>query len=277
MELINYATQIIVSVGIFLILCFIGEQLKKIVQKHFHKAMDPPDFLPEEELLSLKQVYYLLLILFIYLCIINFFYDRYFGVSGQLHLINTINDIIISIFIVVAFYENTTKSRILAIFLMPLAAISTLVFGGTLIGFWDFLRIPALLYMVVVLYHKFLEFTEENRLEKLILILVSIIFTCLVMTIFFESQNPINSLAMVSNAFTSNGYAILGSTSPGVLTSTFLVWSGYIISGVGTATLAAAIVHRNSKKKFQKLEDKIDNLEKILIQYQDTNTKDEDE
>ena len=152
---------------------------------------------------------------------------------------------------------------------MPLAAISTLVFGGTLIGFWDFLRIPALLYMVVVLYHKFLEFTEENRLEKLILILVSIVFTCLVTTIFLENQTPINSLAMTSNAFTSNGYAVLGSTPGGVLTSIFLVWSGYILSGVGTATLAAAIIHRNSKKKFEKLEEKIDNLEKLLVKYQD--------
>ena len=57
---------------------------------------------------------------------------------------------------------------------------------------------------------------------------------------------------MVSNAFTSNGYAVLGKTPGGILTSIFLVWSGYILSGVGTATLAGAIVHRNSKKKFEK-------------------------
>ena len=78
---------------------------------------------------------------------------------------------------------------------------------------------------------------------------------------------------MVSNAFTSNGYAVLGDSTGGVLTSTFLVWSGYVISGVATATLAAEIVHRNSKKKFEKLEEKIDNLEKIIVQYQDENTK----
>ena len=46
---------------------------------------------------------------------------------------------------------------------------------------------------------------------------------------------------MVSNAFTSNGYAILGTTPGGKINSVILVWSGYIISGAATATLTAAI------------------------------------
>ena len=275
MELTNYLTQIIVSVLIFIILCFMGEQLKKLVLNK-ESMMNPDEYFPKEEILSLKQVYYLILILFIYICIINFFFDRYFAVSGELLLINSLIDIIISLILVVTLFERTTKSRIISIFLIPMASISSLVFGGTLLGYWDFIRIPTLLYLVVQLYHKFLEFTDENRLEKLILILVSIIFTCLVLTIFLENQNPINSLGMVSNAFTSNGYAVLGSSVGGVLTSTFLVWSGYIISGVGTATLAAAIVHRNSKRKFEKLEEKIDNLEKIIIQSQEDNQKEKE-
>ena len=82
---------------------------------------------------------------------------------------------------------------------------------------------------------------------------------------------------MVSNAFTSNGYAVLGSSIGGVLTSTFLVWSGYIISGVATATLAAAIVQRNSKKKFEKLEEKIDNLEKIITESHKDSSKEKEE
>ena len=271
MGLVNYLTQIIVAVGIFIVLCFFGEQIKKYLFKHYKKLMNPKEFLPKEEIFSLKQVHYLILILFIYLCIINFFFDRFFAVSNELFIINSIIDIIVSTYIVVAFYDCSLRSRIASIFLMPLASISSLVFGTTLLGYWDFIRIPTLLYMVVFLYHRFLEYTDENGLEKLILILVSIVFTCLVITIFLENQNPINSLAMTSNAFTSNGYAVLGDTPGGVLTSTFLVWSGYIISGVGTATLAAAIVHRNSKKKFEKLEEKIDNLERIITQQQDEN------
>lgn len=271
MGLINYLTQIIVSIGIFLILCFLGEQLKKLVKKYSLKLLNPNEFFPDEEILSLKQVNYLLLILVIYVCIINVFYEIFYTVSPEILLINSIIDIFVSLYVVMTFYDSSKRSKILILFLMPLASISTIIFGGTLLEFWDFIRIPALLYVVVYSYRKFLEFTEENNLEKLILLLVSIIFTCLLFTILLENQNPINSLAMVSNAFTSNGYAILGDSVGGVLTSTLLVWSGYIISGVATATLAAAIVNRNSKKKYKNLEDKIDNLEKLIVQYQDEN------
>lgn len=271
MGLINYLTQIIVSIGIFLILCFLGEQLKKLVKKYSLKLLNPNEFFPDEEILSLKQVNYLLLILVIYVCIINVFYEIFYTVSPEILLINSIIDIFVSLYVVMTFYDSSKRSKILILFLMPLASISTIIFGGTLLEFWDFIRIPALLYVVVYSYRKFLEFTEENNLEKLILLLVSIIFTCLLFTILLENQNPINSLAMVSNAFTSNGYAILGDSVGGVLTSTLLVWSGYIISGVATATLAAAIVNRNSKKKYKNLEEKIDNLEKLIVQYQDEN------
>ena len=275
MGLINYLTQIIVSIGIFILLCFLGEQFKKIVQRYSRKIMNPHEFFPYEEILSLKQVNHLILILVIYFCIINVFYERFYTVSAEVLLINSIIDIFVSVYIVLAFYNSSKRSKILCLFLMPLASISTLLFGGTLLEFWDFIRIPALLYVVVYSYHKFLEFTEENGLEKLILLLVSIVFTCLVLTILLENQNPINSLSMVSNAFTSNGYAVLGDSVGGVLTSTFLVWSGYIISGVATATLAASIVNRNSKKKYKKLEEKIDNLEKLLVQYQDENKRED--
>lgn len=78
---------------------------------------------------------------------------------------------------------------------------------------------------------------------------------------------------MVSNAFTINGYAVLGENTGGVLTTTFLVWSGYVISGVATATLTASIVQRKSRKKFEKLEEKIDNLEKLLTQQQKEENK----
>ena len=72
-----------------------------------------------------------------------------------------------------------------------------------------------------------------------------------------EGVNPLDSLVMVSNAFTSNGYAVLGKTIPGKINSLFLVWSGYLISGVGTATLTAAILTRHFNRKFDKLEELI--------------------
>ena len=250
---------------------------RKFISINSKKKSDSNDYFPEEEIMTLNQVHYLGIILFIYIIIINLLFETYSPVSGGLLFINNLIDICLSITIIVTFYDCSNKSRILSIFIMPMASIASLVFGGNLLGFWDFIRIPALLYVVIISYHEFLEFTNKNQLGKLILLLISIIFTALVLTIFFENQNPINSLSMVSNAFTSNGYAVLGSSVGGVLTSTFLVWAGYIISGVGTATLAAAIVQRNSKRKFKNLEEKIDNLERVIVQYHNEDKGDGDE
>ena len=76
---------------------------------------------------------------------------------------------------------------------------------------------------------------------------------------FAEGKNLLDSLVMVSNAFTSNGYAVLGDTPIGKLNSLFLVWGGYILSGVGTATLTTALLSRHFNKRFEELEELIKN------------------
>jgi len=65
---------------------------------------------------------------------------------------------------------------------------------------------------------------------------------------------------MVSNAFTSNGYAILGTTIAGKINGLFLVWAGYVLSGVGTATLTLALITRYYNKKFDELKEMIEEL-----------------
>ena len=87
------------------------------------------------------------------------------------------------------------------------------------------------------------------------MLLFLIVFVSFFITIVVEGVSPIDSIAMVSNAFTSNGYAILGSTGFGKLNAIFLVWSGFILSGVGTATLTVAIVMSHVNDKFDHLED----------------------
>ena len=69
---------------------------------------------------------------------------------------------------------------------------------------------------------------------------------------------------MVSNAFTSNGYAVLGNTDVGKINALVLVWMGFILSGAGTATLAAAILMRHFKGKFKDYDDKFDDLNNKL-------------
>ena len=74
---------------------------------------------------------------------------------------------------------------------------------------------------------------------------------------------------MVSNAFTSNGYAITGESVVGKIISIFLVWSGYIISGAATATLSAAILIAHFNRKLNRYDEKFENLENLIKDLKD--------
>lgn len=69
---------------------------------------------------------------------------------------------------------------------------------------------------------------------------------------------------MVSNTFTSNGYVVLGKTVTGKLNSVVLVWGGYLLSGVATATLAAGILIRYFSKRLEEYDKKIDELKELI-------------
>ena len=106
----------------------------------------------------------------------------------------------------------------------------------------------------MVYYNKFSEYTQTNSLGITIMLLFLIVFISFLFTIVVEDVSPLDSIAMVSNAFTSNGYAVLGSSGIGKVNALVLVWSGFLLSGVGTATLTVAIVMRHVNEKFDRLE-----------------------
>lgn len=95
-----------------------------------------------------------------------------------------------------------------------------------------------------------------------ILLLFALLFISLFITIYSEGVSVIDAVVMISNAFTSNGYTILGITRIGEVDSLILVWGGYILSGVGTATLTAAILSRYFSRNNKQFENKIELLEK---------------
>jgi hypothetical protein len=64
-----------------------------------------------------------------------------------------------------------------------------------------------------------------------------------------------DSITMVSNAFTSNSFDPAGKSMIGKLDSLVLAWGGFILSGVGTATLSVSIVMRYVNRRFDDMED----------------------
>lgn len=239
----------IIEVSIFLILVLIGMFILKKMKSSSNRYLNPVEFLPVDEIHTLKQVAYLILMAF---CFMNMFYtlisfeDYFFYVA--------IFDAALSLFIAITIDKKTWINRILLLLLVPYGLLTSVLFDSSYVGYLDVVHVFVFIYFVRYYFNKFMEYTNSNGLGVTIILLFSIIFISFIVTQFTEGVNPLDSIVMVSNSFTSNGYAVLGHSIPGKINSIFLVWGGYIISGAGTATLTAAILIRQFNKRFRELE-----------------------
>lgn len=250
MEIITETViEITTSVIIFIILFFILKFVYKKLEESNSRLLNPKEFLPEEEIHTLQQVWYLVMMLLLFIIIL---YILIYTNSDS--WLFAILDIIISMHIILRLDYSSWKNRTLFLFLLPIGSITFITFGYVIVGLLDYIHIPALIYFMKVYYDKFKQYTETNSLGITIVLLFTIIFISFINTTIVENVNPLDSMVMVSNAFTSNGYAILGKSAMGKLNSIFLVWGGYVLSGVGTATLTAAIMTKHFNKRMDKLE-----------------------
>lgn len=241
--------QLIMEIIIFTILTLIGGVVSKKLKSSSNRFLNPHEFLPDDEIHTLKQMFYLIMMALSFVIVI---YTLTFVVEDVFYIV--LFDIFLSLFIAVTLDKTSTKGKILFLLLVPFGSLTYLVFGFTLISLLDSIHIFIFLYFIKYYFDKFREYTDSNGLGLTVILLFSIIFFSFFITQFAEHVNALDSLVMVSNAFTSNGYAVLGKTIPGKLNSLFLVWGGYIISGAGTATLTAAILIRHFNKRVEELE-----------------------
>ena len=265
---INYLTLIefVLEILVFLVFMVIFRFIFNKLENSSYKLLNPKEYLPEEELHSLRQMSFLIMMGLLFMCILyNVVY------VGKDLLSFVIFDILISLYVATQLDLRNWKNRILLILLIPYGSLTYFLFGKSLVGYLALIHVPVFIYFIKVYYDKFREYTESNGLGITIILLFSIIFISFFITLLAEHVDPLNSLVMVSNAFTSNGYAVLGSSIIGKINSVFLVWGGYLLSGVGTATLAAAILKKHydvkNKELYAKIDDldkKIDNLEELI-------------
>ncbi len=244
--------QVIIEAIVFLIVVSIGIFIIKKLKSSDNKLLNPKEYLPDEEIHSVKQVYYLIMM---GLCFVTVLYSISFSSSDLLYF--AIFDVILSLYVAITIDKTSNWHKLLVVLLIPFGALTYLFFSFTLVSILDLIHVPVFMYLIKYYYDDFKRYTETNSLGITIVLLFAIIFISFFNTVIVENGNPLDSLVMVSNAFTSNGYAVLGSTIPGKINSLFLVWSGYLISGVGTATLTAAILTKHFNRKFDKLEELI--------------------
>ena len=263
----EHILALILEVIIFFILVAIGTVIYKWVRVSIDKRLAKGDLLPEDEIHTLKQVFYLIIMS---LAFVNILYSI---INGITLIYFVIFDIVLSVFLAVALDKSSTKGKLLLLLLVPFYSLNMLMFNFTLVSYVNLIHVLVFAYFVKLYYDKFREYTESNSLGVTILILYVVIFVSFILTQIVEGVNPLDSLVMVSNAFTSNGYAILGSTIGGKLNAIVLVWAGYILSGVGTATLAATILMKHFNHKFRDVEESNKELKESINELKESNRK----
>lgn len=251
MEL-SYLYQLIITVLIFLILFAVGRIIYRLLKNSDSVFLDPKEYLPEDEITTLKQVYYLIMMFIFFIFLLYTFIIQDSDVASLTYL-----EILIALYVLITLDYDSWKHKVIFFLMIPYGSICFNVFGSSPILNLDLVHIISYVYMMKFYYGKFRTYTETNGLGITIVLLFALIAISFVNTLIVEHQGPLNAIVMVSNAFTSNGYAILGSSSLGKLNSIVLVWGGYILSGAGTATLTAAILIKHFNKKFDALEEMI--------------------
>lgn len=244
--------QVVLEIIVFLVLMVVLEFIYKKLNQRPSRFLNPIEYFPEEEVHSLKQMFYLIMMGLIF---IDIMYSLIFIKSDIIYFV--IFDIALTLYLAIKLDKSSNKNKILLILLIPYGSLTFIIFGNSLIGLLDILHIPVLIYFIKVYFDNFREYTETNGLGIAIILLFAIIFISFLWTQAVEHVDALDALVMVSNAFTSNGYAVLGHTIGGKFNSILLVWSGYILSGVGTATLTAAILVKHFNSRFDELEEMI--------------------
>ena len=260
MEIFSIVYDFAIAILIFCVIFLVGKFIYKKLKDSKSRLFNPLEYFPEEEVQTLRQVFYLVMMLIFFVFILYIIV-----VPGNDFVGVAVVQLLVSLYIAFTLDYSSWKNKILFFLLIPYESIALIVFNEAIVLLPIYaIHVLVYAYLIKVYYGKFRHYTETNSLGITIILLFSMIFVSFVVTCFAENVDPLSSLVMVSNAFTSNGYAILGNTGIGKLTAIFLVWGGYTISGVGTATLTVAILSRHYKKRENELNKRLDELESLI-------------
>ena len=260
MEVLKIVFELLIPILIFGVLFAVGKFIYQKISNSKSRVLNPSEYFPQQELETLRQVFYLIMMMIFFVFILYIMM-----VQAKEILPIAVLQIVLSLYVALTLDYSKWYNKILFFLLVPYESLVMIVTGDYLsLGPIYIIHILVYAYFIKVYFTKFWKYTETNGLGITIVLLFTIVFASFIITLFAEGVEPLNSAVMVSNAFTSNGYAILGQSGIGKLTSIVLVWSGYIISGVGTATLTAAILLKHNQKREKELNERLDELESLI-------------
>ena len=258
-------TEIILLIyAILIIFCIIVVCVKEYIFINRVKNVDVEVFLPQDEMHYLKQIFYLGMS---GLFLIGFF-ALYLVPSTDFTIL--VIDFIVAIVAIVYIADKRPWRFILSLLLIPSGSVFYLL--NITLPFWIYIIHFIGIFITAIFFIKrFWTYTKNNNLGLTVIIFIGILALGFGVTLYSEHATFLDSLVMISNAFTSNGYTVLGKTSGGKFTSILLVWGGYLLSGVGTATLCAAIINNSFRKKLKEQEEEVAFLKEKIVSADEKN------
>ena len=290
---------IIRALIIFLILHYIAKSGYDKFKIHFHQRVEPEHFLPKEEIQNQKQLFYIIilsacLIYFIYLLetsqFLEFLSLAIFKESNQFEslffeydfsfLIFDLGEILLALYLSLHLdIKGSLKDLVIFLLLVPCGAIDSALYylyvpteflldEVYLFYFLDLVHSLSFLYFIRVYYKKFIGYTRNNALGKTIVLMFIVLIATTLITLMTEHVSVLEGMNMVSNAFASNGYLVLGTGTLGKINEIIIVWGGYLLSGIYTATLTATILIRYYNSKINEINEEhnrqLDELEELM-------------
>ena len=131
--LIIYILEIIVFLILMVIFKFIFEKVKG----RTYRVLNPKEYLPEEEIHTLRQIFYLIMMALFF---INILYTVIFINSDITYFV--IFDIILSLYLASNLDKSSIKNKILLLLLIPYGSLTFILFGNSLVGIMDIIHVP---------------------------------------------------------------------------------------------------------------------------------------
>lgn len=161
--------HIILELILFMVLTAVGSVIVKRIRNSDNRYTNPQEFLPEDEIHTLRQVFYLIMMS---LCFVVVLYT----IMGFDLFYISLFDIFLSWFIAVTLDKVSTKNKILLVILVPFGSMTYLLYGYTIVGVIDFIHVPVFIYFIKVYYDKFNNYTVSHGLSLAIILLFTIVF-----------------------------------------------------------------------------------------------------
>ena len=158
----NYIITYLAMIAIFLIIALTLRVIYNKLKNTDIHILKPEEYLPKEEILTLKQVFYLVMMT---LFVINIFYQLV--AQGNDVLYFALLDIILSLITLAYIRIHDLKSILIAFSIIPYSSMDYMILDNSLIisTILFTIHLIALFYVNIYFYKKFKKFTETQGLS----------------------------------------------------------------------------------------------------------------